>query len=241
VAPAAIAGRAHPANLGSTVGDDSDVVHARRTSVAEVLRSQVRWLDAEHGARVVHVGTGEDLHDASSATLPPGDAAVTGSAHIALAALSADCVPLALADPEGGLTAVVHAGWRGAARGVLEATLESLIAKGGSAARLHLHAGPAICGRCYPVGDEVISALAAVDAGAAHAATIDHEGPGRGVDLRTFLVARATARGIRPSRITISHRCTAEDPDLFSHRRDGTSSTRGRQALIVGRGGEVAQ
>ena len=104
---------------------------------------------------------------------------------------------------------MVHAGWRGAAGGILESAVATLGDRFGVASReLYLHLGPAICGACYEVGPEV------------------HQGLGEEVplgptpvDLRRNLAARAVASGVEASRTTVSALCTRCGPvDLFSHR-----------------------
>jgi polyphenol oxidase len=122
----------------------------------------------------------------------------------------ADCVPVYVVDPVRMATALLHAGWRGVAAGVLERGLKTLERCFGSKAEeLLLHLGPAICGACYEVGPEVHRALGLPDPGEPAA-----------VDLRGVLAARATATGVDPARITRSAQCTrCGDSPFFSHRR----------------------
>ena len=119
------------------------------------------------------------------------------------------------------LAASKHAGWRGAAAGVLERGLEVLADEVGSGvSRVHVHLGPAICGRCYQVGPEVFEAL-------------QQPVPTRPtpIDLRSVLAQRASALGVPPSQITASEHCTrCTGSGLFSHR----SGDRERQVAYIG-------
>lgn len=170
-----------------------------------------------HGRRV-------RLHGAAAPGIlvtPAADGHATASPGILLAVTVADCVPVFLVDPERRAVALLHAGWRGVAAGVLRRGLEVLrdrldLDPDG----LLLHAGPAICGDCYEVGPEVHRAL-------------DRPDPGRPtpLDLRRILVERARSLGIRDGAMTVSDRCTrCGDASFFSHRGgDGE-----RQAAILG-------
>lgn len=170
-----------------------------------------------HGARVIAHG------DA-----PPGllvsegfDGHWTTTSGLLLTVSVADCVPVFVAHEEAGAVALLHAGWRGAAAGVLEAGIAALAAGAGadaSGARVHL--GPAICGECYEVGPEVHEALGL--------SVPDRPAP---VDLRAELAARAVRLGVPSEGITISAWCTrCGDPPFFSHR----GGERERQVGILG-------
>lgn len=144
------------------------------------------------------------------------DGHVTAAAGVAMAVTVADCTPVFLAHPAGPI-AVLHAGWRGTAAGILERGVAALSALGGVAEALHVHLGPAICGRCYEVGPEVLAAVTGKPASA------------KGLlDVRAVLAERATALGVRS--VSVSRWCTRCDADrLFSH-RGGDS---GRQLGVI--------
>lgn len=157
-----------------------------------------------HGHRVV-IQDGELA--AGVHVLGEADALVTRQSGILLAVTVADCVPVYLVDPENRLIGLAHAGWRGTAAGVVEATLQALGDLGGVPGSLFIHLGASICGKCYEVGPEVISALG----GSA-------EGP-RHVDLRRHIAEAAVAAGIDRERLTVSNRCTrCESESFFSYR-----------------------
>ena len=150
------------------------------------------------------------------------DGHATAQPGLLLAVTIADCVPVYLAAPEGRAFALLHAGWRGIAAGVLERGVGLLASRAGvGAADLVVHLGVAICGGCYEVGPEVVLAL---------------EGrrtrrPGQ-LDLREVLAARAAKLGIRE--VSRSPHCTACERDrFFSHR--GSSGRDGRMVAYLGR------
>jgi YfiH family protein len=122
---------------------------------------------------------------------------------------TADCVPVFILDAGTRSVGAVHAGWRGAAAGVLERGLAALMdAFGGALEEVHVHLGPAICGDCYEVGLEVFEALGQT--------VPAHPTP---IDLRAILADRAVAAGVHRDRVTVSTHCTrCTGSDLFSHR-----------------------
>jgi YfiH family protein len=221
-------------NLALHVGDDPQAVDARRRRLLDVLGNggaRLVALRADHGHAVRVVTADEQVN--------PGpdhyDIAVTDLADIALLSMAADCVPVALADPVAGVIGVAHAGWRGTASGVMATAVEALSALGADPARLRVHLGPAACGRCYVVGPEVVEALAASLAPGADRPWQAVRGTEVVVDLRAALRLQATALGIPATAITITDRCTIEDPELFSHRRDGAAGPTGRHGLVLRR------
>lgn len=136
----------------------------------------------------------------------------------------ADCVPVYLFEPETGTVGLLHAGWRGAAAGILRSGIERIT--GGDLRRvagLRVHFGPAICGDCYEVGPEVMRAMG-----------LDKHDR-LGLDLRAFLQTRAVDLGISMDGVTTSHLCTRCDANdsFHSHRADGGAA--GRMAAFLGR------
>lgn len=136
------------------------------------------------------------------------DGHVTAHAGILLAVTTADCVPVFAVDPERRIVGALHAGWRGAAAGVLERGLEAMRDLGARPHDVHVHLGPAICETCYEVGPEVFEALGRRPP--------QEPTP---IDLRGVLAERAVAAGVRAERVTISAHCTrCTGSGLFSHR-----------------------
>jgi len=202
-------------NLGDHVGDAPEAVteNRRRLRLAAALPAEPLWLDQVHGTRVVDLDQG-----------PPeggADAAFTRRAGRVCAILSADCLPVLLAGE--GVVAAAHAGWRGLAAGVLEATVAALKVPPQS---LSAWLGPAIGPAHYEVGAEVRDALAG-SPGALNAFSTNARGRFM-ADLP--LLARQRLAGAGVLRIHGGTECTYGNPRFFSHRRDGLT---GRQATLI--------
>ncbi len=146
-----------------------------------------------------------------------GDALVTETPGILLAVRTADCVPIAVAGD--GIVAAIHAGWRGLGAGIVEAALRVLEGRGPLAAVV----GPAICGSCYEVGQEVVDLLGG------RAASETFVTRARHVDLGALAVHLLERAGVETERIAVCTRCGG---GLYSHRREGEVA--GRQAGFVG-------
>lgn len=209
-------------NLSTAVGDDPAAVAANRRRLAvELSLSQVVFLRQVHGTAVATV-TAAPAPGAPD--LPDRDASVTALPGVALAVLAADCVPVLLADPVAGVVGAAHAGRVGAAAGVLPAVLTAMSALGADPGSCEVLLGPAVCGACY----EVPAAMRAqVDGALPGSATRTRAGT-PGIDLRAGLRRQLVGLGV--PRVGIDPRCTVEDPDLYSHRRDGRT---GRLAALT--------
>ena len=121
---------------------ESQLVERRRRAVVDMPWTVLRQV---HGARVVSVD------QPGAATAEPADAALTGCPGAALAVLTADCAPIALASPEG-VIGVAHAGWKGLRAGVVAATVQSMRRMG--ATRVEAVVGPCIHPCCYAFGED---------------------------------------------------------------------------------------
>lgn len=137
------------------------------------------------------------------------DGHATRTPGLLLTVTLADCVPVFLADPAAQAVALLHAGWRGIAGGVVKAGVIALAnAFGSRPAHFAVHAGPSICGRCYEVGPEVFAALELPPP----------PGPAL-LDLRECVRQRALSVGVLPANVTTSAECTLCDGGrYFSHR-----------------------
>ncbi|WP_344689261.1 peptidoglycan editing factor PgeF [Blastococcus jejuensis] len=208
-------------NLGDHVGDDAGAVAANRARVARELGvpgDRLVWMSQVHGTGVAVVDGPQD------GPVADVDALVTATPGLVLCVLVADCVPVLLADHETGVVAAVHAGREGVRRGVLPAALSAMASLGARARHVTALLGPAVCGACY----EVPEAMQAEVARVAPAAAVRTRAGTPGLDLRLGLAELLARAGVRE--VVHDPRCTAEDPHLFSHRRDGVT---GRQAGLV--------
>ena len=148
----------------------------------------------------------------------------------------ADCVPAFLAAPERTVVALLHAGWRGVAAGIVPRAVEVMAQEYGVAVEeIRAWWGPAIGPCCYPVGSEVVEALAATAAGARPEAWLFANGGEVRVDLRAALTLQAAALGVPSAAIASSPLCTASDVRLHSYRRERGGG--GRMLAVAGYAG----
>ncbi len=209
-------------NLGAHVGDDPAAVSENRLRFTRALglAAEPLWLDQVHGAAVAWAG--------HSGVLLVADAMIADRPLQACVVLTADCLPVLLCDDAGTRVAAVHAGWRGLAAGVLEATLAGLVRSGVTPDSLMAWLGPAISAPSFEVGSDVRDAFLARDPAAAG----EFEPNARGrwqFDLPALARRRLVAAGVK--RVSGGELCTHGDPGrFFSYRRDGSG---GRQATVV--------
>ena len=216
-------------NLGDHVGDVPAMVaeNRRRLAAAAGLPAEPLWLRQIHAANVANL-------DVASGPTVPADAAFTRRRGRVCAILTADCLPVLLTAETGEWVAAAHAGWRGLAAGVIEATVAAVRGAAGVAdpppAKVLAWLGPAIGPRHFEVGAEVREALLAGDAGAEGAFVPNARGRFM-ADLAQLVRRRLAALGI--DGIYGGNECTFEDAEhYFSHRRDGVT---GRQATLIWR------
>lgn len=211
-------------NLGNrhaADGDDPAVVERNRNALIDLagLPSAPRWLKQVHGVDVVR------FDGAATAGEPIADAAVTSMPDTVLAVLTADCLPVVFASAAGDEVGAAHAGWRGLAAGVLEATVAAMRTP---ADRLIAWLGPAAGPQAYEIGEEVFRAFVDRDPGAASAFVATRAGHWR-VDLYALARMRLAQAGVR--RVSGGGLCTISEPQrFFSHRRDART---GRMATLA--------
>lgn len=198
-----------------------------RTPVGKAMERWRRLLDtigtpAAVHSRQVH-GRTVLVHEQATPGLrlaPDADAHATRTPGLLLTVSVADCVPVYLVDPVQRAIALLHAGWRGLADGVIEAGVATLTgAFGSNASELHAHLGPAICGECYEVGPEVHARLGLI-----------RPPEPRRVDLRMVAARRLLALGLQPAHITRSSACPRCASDMFFSHRAGSP---GRQMAFL--------
>jgi YfiH family protein len=206
-----------PWESGGVSPQTSTASHAwRRLLTATGMAAAVRCRQVHGNDLVIQDGElAAGVHVAGEA-----DALITGRSGVLLAVSVADCVPVYVVDPESRLIGLAHAGWRGAAAGVVDATLQALRDRGSDLGSLYVHLGPAICGKCYEVGPEVIAALG------------DSADEPRHVDLRRHIAEAAVAAGVDRRRLTISDHCTRCESDAFFSYRGGDRG--GRMCAYLG-------
>jgi YfiH family protein len=210
-------------NLGGHVGDEAAAVTENRRRVRTALRlpDEPAWIEQVHGIEVL---------DLDAATTPAersrcADAAFTRRPNQVCVVQVADCLPVLLAVRDGSAVGAAHAGWRGLAAGVLEATVASLAVE---PAELIAWVGPGIGPAHFEVGDEVRSAFLAQDAAAMGAFIRNPRGRWL-CDLPDLARRRLAALGV--GAVFGGEWCTHADPArFFSYRRDGRC---GRMAALI--------
>lgn len=189
--------------LASTASMGDMASDAGRANLRTLLPAEPRWMHQVHGARVIDAD--------STRTLVQADASVARQRGTVCVVKIADCMPVLLADEAGAVVGAAHAGWRGLAGGVLEATIDAMRA---APATLFAWLGPAIGPRVYEVGDEVRAAFA----GNEDAFQPTRPGHWR-MDLYAIARKKLAAKGV--SRIYGGGFCTfTERERFFSYRRD---------------------
>jgi len=204
-------------NLGAHVGDERPAVAANRALLRRELPAEPLWLAQVHGA-----------HCVDAALAAPGveaDASFSRQRGVVCAVLVADCLPVLFCDERATVVGIAHAGWRGLAAGVIEATVAAM---GEPGARLMAWLGPAIGPQAFEVGGEVRDAFIARDQQAASAFAAVAGGKWL-CDIYGLARQRLNAIGI--GRIAGADCCTMRDAErFFSYRRDGVT---GRMASLV--------
>jgi polyphenol oxidase len=204
-------------NLGTGSGDDQANVARNRLIVREHLPSMPRWMKQVHGVAVA------DLDRLGEADVATADAAVVATPGRVAAVLTADCMPLFLCDEAGKRAAVVHAGWRGMAAGVIENAVRALVAPHEA---ILAWMGPAIGPRAFEVGPEVRDAFMAADPESA-AAFKPHANPGKFLaDLYALARQRLARMGVKD--VYGGGFCTFHERErFFSYRREKSSGRMG--------------
>jgi YfiH family protein len=204
-------------NLGDHVGDDPAHVAANRARLRRQLPAEPGWLRQVHSARVVELGRKPNRE---------ADAALTRQPAQVCAVLTADCLPVLLCDRAGSVVAAAHAGWRGLADGVLEATVAAMQLPPGE---ILAWMGAAIGPQAFEVGDEVRQAFVAQHAEASMA-FVPQSMPGKWLaDIYQLARIRLNHAGVQA--IYGGGRCTFNEADSFySYRRDGVT---GRMAALI--------
>lgn len=200
-------------NCGPGSSDQAEVVAINRARVADamgVAQDHLISINQVHSADVIHV-TGP------LAERPRADGMVTATPGIALGVLTADCQPVLFADPEAGVIGAAHAGWRGTRDGVLEATVEAMIALGARRDRIAAVIGPTISQSAYEVGPEFFEAFTDDDRDSARFFIAGQDGRYL-FDLPAMGLSRLRAAGVGHAEWT--RHCTYRDSErFFSYRR----------------------
>ncbi len=200
-------------NCGMGSSDQSEAVSINRTRAAKAMGAAIDHLVAVHQVHSADVVTINGATDSK----PRADGMVTKSKGVVLSVLTADCQPVLFADPDAEVIGAAHAGWRGAADGVLEATLDAMEGLGADRSNINAVIGPCISQRAYEVGPEFLDQFLNEDP---NNARFFAGGDADKVhfDLPSYGLARLRAAGVKHAEWT--HHCTYSEPERFySYRR----------------------
>ena len=209
-------------NLGGHVGDDPAAVAANRDRLLRATGLEdIVWMEQLHTNTVTVVGAERRGHpEPVEAT----DALVTTEKRLGLGVLVADCTPVLLVDVSAGVIGTAHAGRLGARNGIVRNTVNTMVDLGARPGSIQVLMGPAAAGRNYEVPEEM-----ARDVEKHLPGSLTRTAKGTwGVDVRTGLVRQLMGMGV--TAIESDPRCTIEDTDFFSYRREGVT---GRQAGVI--------
>ena len=199
-------------NLATHVGDDRTTVLANRARLESDLDLPIQFMDQVHGKTVATI-------ERQIVSAPTADALLTQVAGIGLAVMVADCIPLLLASTQA--VSAVHVGRKGLMNKVALEAIQEMRSHGAS--DITAVVGPSICGNCYEVSqdvyDDVVKSFPL-------AASKTREG-GLALDLSLALIDQLQHLGVK---VIDEGRCTVEDKNLYSYRRDGVT---GRQVGVV--------
>lgn len=198
-------------NCGMGSSDQKEMVSINRKRVAKAMNvAELASVHQIHSADVVVV-------DSPEAEAGKADAMVSNVPGVALSILTADCQPVLFADRVSGVIGAAHAGWRGALDGILENTIDAMVALGAQRENIHAVIGPTISQRAYEVGPEFLDEFLSTDVGNERFFKRGKEDRFM-FDLPAFGQHRLQSAGI--ARAEWTRHCTYSDPDrFFSYRR----------------------
>jgi len=220
-AVAGITTRGHGFSLGLWSEENVGQVMTRWRAFRTALQPRFPTIILSHQVHGTSIAWHEQRTD-GWLILDGVDGHATRTGGVLLTITVADCVPVYLAVPATGAVALVHAGWRGVADGILERAVELLKRQAfAPAADIVMHCGVGICGSCYEVGPEVLARF-----------TGRPETSARALDLRAVLAQQAGQLGL--GEVSVTPWCSAHDRDrFFSHR--GSGGRDGRMVAYLGR------
>ena len=203
-------------NCGPGSGDDKTRVRENRRRVTEALGAPDAPLLTcyqVHGKEVMTVVSPWEMGEGA----PQADGMVTNRPGLALGILTADCVPVLLADPKARIVGAAHAGWKGAHRGILGATVEAMRALGSKQENIIAAIGPAIAQDSYEVGDDLRDVL--LEETRDNAMYFAQNDNARWqFDLKSYAVAKLASAGVQRINLLAMDTFSGKDT-FFSYRR----------------------
>jgi YfiH family protein len=202
-------------NLGRGSKDDPADVEENRRRAAAYFEAQAADLNTcfqiHSTLAVVADGSWGDAR-------PQGDAVVTRTPGVVCGALSADCAPVLLVDPQAGVVAAAHAGWRGALDGIVQGAVDAMVELGADPVRMIGVVGPCIGPASYEVGLEFLQRFEADAPGSGRFFSPARQPDKRLFDLPAFVLERLRTAGVEQREWTGQDTC-ADEAHFFSNRR----------------------
>jgi YfiH family protein len=200
-------------NLGLGSGDDPQAVLENRARAAAHFGA-----DGIVTAYQIHSATALVADGPWPAGPPQADAVVSATPGVVCGALSADCAPILIVDPQAGVVAAAHAGWKGALTGVVEATVARMVSLGADRNRMRAAIGPCIGPKSYEVGVEFLERFVHFDPAYNQFFAAGEAPEKRRFDLPAFVLGRLAAAGVE-TREWVGRDTCAEPDAFFSNRR----------------------
>ena len=220
-------------NCGLGSDDEPERVHENRRRVLRMVGIPAKSVLTAHQVHSPDVLVVEE--EWRDGPRPKVDALVTKRANIAIAASSADCLPVLFADPEARVVAAAHAGWRGAVGGVLQATVKQMCALGARPERIRAGVGPCIGPASYEVGPEFPAPFLAQNPAHARFFRPAQRTGHHMFDLESYVAGELAA--MKLAEIEVAHRDTCAEADsFFSYRRSvlRKEPDYGRHVSVIG-------
>jgi polyphenol oxidase len=218
-------------NTGIGSGDDPAAIaeNRRRAATAVLPGAALVGVYQVHGRDCAVVDTPWCDDDR-----PHADALVTDQPGVLLGILTADCVPVLLADRAAGVVGAAHAGWKGAISGITDATIAAMLAKGAATANITAAIGPCIGAASYEVDAAFVDSFLAADPANDHFFRAGRAGHAQ-FDIAAYVAARLAAAGVMRVEI-LGDDTYALERDYFSYRRacHAQENGYGRQLSVIG-------
>lgn len=218
-------------NLGLHVNDSAIDVINNRKELTSYLNKKIVWMNQTHSNTVLYVNSSDaKANDVFSDTVPSlgvqADGIVTDDKNIALAVLTADCLPLILVSEDKKICAAIHCGWRGIYSGIIDNAVKIIREKNTS--KLYAFIGPHISQNSYEVGEELLSKFVSVLGEEAKKAFIKKEDSKYLCSLEKLV--RLNLKKLSVSKVESCHIDTFTDKSYYSYRRNPVT---GRLATVI--------
>lgn len=222
-------------NLGLHVNDSSDsVIKNREKAVSHLgyLLEDLVVMDQVHGSNVSMVARNDKGRgsDSLKTALPQTDASITNEKDIVLSIFAADCIPAVIYDPENHVIATIHGGWKPLAKNITAKTINKMVSEYGSdPKKLVAGIGPAVCGKCYDVYENVACEIRESFPDIAEDVLAKNNGRIY-LDIQKLMSLQLAKEGVR--NVEVAEICTFENPDFYSYRRDKETGRFGLFAVL---------